>query len=69
METVIKGPRPQMVGDYYEPYRVDVQEAIRSLETVYRGDMTKGFNTRANFAEAARVAKEIETGKWGDIHE
>lgn len=69
METVIRGARPHMVGDYYEPQRIDWSEAIKALERVYRGDMTKGFNLKANFAEANRVEKEVSSGKWGDIYE
>lgn len=36
-ETVIKWCRPQMVGNYYEPYRISWYEAIEELEKTYSG--------------------------------
>lgn len=38
METVIKWDRPQMVGEYYEPYRVDMGDAIEHLARVFSGE-------------------------------
>ena len=35
VEMCIDWGRPQMVGDYYPPYRTDVSDAIMALETVY----------------------------------
>ena len=60
-ETCIKGWRQSMVGDYYEPYRVEWSEAINSLEDTYRmNDRTLGFTRRAHFKEVADIVEELE---------
>lgn len=43
-ETVIKWDRPQMVGNFYRPYRVNWMEAVYELEKTFSG-------TKRDYAE------------------
>lgn len=61
METVIKEARPQMVGDYYDPYPIDIGACVEALDRTFpRRSKWRGARLRRPLMEVARVAEEIE---------
>lgn len=61
METVIKWDRPQMVGEYYEPYRIDVADAIEELAKMFSGENWSTYKCGRD----GRYVSDWEAILWG----
>lgn len=63
VEEVIKEARPQMVGEYYEPYHIDVMDSVESLAQTFPGVCHWiGRRDRIPIGQTARIAEAIERG-------
>ena len=56
---MMMGYRNGMVGNWYEPYRIDYSDAISTLEDTYCKAKTR-LNKYASYEEIAKMAEEVE---------